>query len=62
MQYTFIIITLKSLWPEVIVPVRVQSMDQIELFNHLLYLKPSKRQVIGFEIGLLVLDLVLEII
>ena len=26
----------------VVVPVRVPSMDQIELFNHFLYLKPFK--------------------
>ena len=29
-----------SLLPGVVVPVRVLSMGQIELFNHLLYLKP----------------------
>ena len=29
-----------SLWPRMILPVRVLSMGQIELFNHLLYLKP----------------------
>ena len=28
------------LWPRVVVPVRVLSMVQIELFNHLVYLKP----------------------
>ena len=26
------------LWPRVIAPVGIPSMDQIELFNHLLYL------------------------
>ena len=30
-----------QLWFKVIEPVRVQSMGQIELFNNLLYLKPS---------------------
>ena len=30
------------LWPRVVVPVRVLSMGQIELFNHLLYLKSFK--------------------
>ena len=30
------------LWLSVVVPVRVPSMGQIELFNHLLYLKPFK--------------------
>ena len=29
------------LWPGVVVPVRVASMGQIELFNHLLYLKQT---------------------
>ena len=28
------------LWPGIVEPVRVQSMDQIEIFNHFLYLKP----------------------
>ena len=27
------------LWPDVVVPVRISYMDQIELFNHLQYLK-----------------------
>ena len=27
-------------WPGVVIPVRVPSMGKIELFNHLLYLKP----------------------
>ena len=30
----------RPLWPGVVVQVGVQSMGQIELFNHLLYLKP----------------------
>ena len=30
------------LWPRVVVPVRVPSVAQIELFNHFLYLKPLK--------------------
>ena len=30
---------LDPLWPNMVVSVRVPSMDQIELFNHLLYLK-----------------------
>ena len=29
-----------QLWTRVVIPVRVQSMDQIELFNYLLDLKP----------------------
>ena len=29
------------LWPEVVVPVRVPSMDQIELFKHLLRISIS---------------------
>ena len=33
---------LGPLWPGVVVPVRVLSMGQIELFNNLLYLKPLK--------------------
>ena len=28
------------LWPEVVVHIMVQSMDEIELFNNLQYLKP----------------------
>ena len=30
------------LWPGTVVPVKVPSMGQIELFNHLQYLKPFK--------------------
>ena len=39
-KYLFIAIIPSQLRPEVLVPVRVPSMNQIELFNFLLYLKP----------------------
>ena len=38
--YPFIAITLCSTLAGVVAPVRVSSMGQIELFNHLWYLKP----------------------
>ena len=39
MEYTFIAITPKSSLIEVVEPVRVQSMGQIEQFNHLIVRK-----------------------
>ena len=32
------------LWPGVVVPVRIPSLDRMELFNHLLYLNPFNFQ------------------
>ena len=41
------------LWFEIIVPVRVLSIDEIELFNHFLYLKPLNSEQIDnqYSIG-----------
>ena len=38
-EYSFNTITPGSLWPRIIVPIRVPIMSTIEQFNHLLYCK-----------------------